>query len=217
MDARRLVPVVLTGVILAGCAAKAPTPPPTATATASPTATLAPTPTPTPSPTPTATPEPTPTAPPTLPAAAWKAYTAADKTWKVSFPGDPLSATMPIDSGSVKTTATYWVVMASMDAGYFVMTADFPASSVKGATTELLYDAMEMGMTRSIPDARVAASENVTVSGHPARATQLVGSGKTLNLVLTLVKTRMYILMVMSSTGQDLETNHFVESFQILK
>ncbi|MGA3056581.1 MAG: hypothetical protein ABSE70_00885 [Candidatus Limnocylindrales bacterium] len=195
-----------------------------ATAVASPTE--SPTDVPTDSPTPhatrsaVATEEPTPatrTVEP-APAGTWTRYTSPDGKWSVLFPGaspKPIKMTQAIGTGAYKGDATVYAVTGQGGLnGYMVMYVDFDASLFKGIDSSTLLSVMAASMAQSAGGTVVSTSDS-TVGAYPAKDETMSTKTAVYDLRMAFVGSRFYVLMAMSSPGDEIYPKYFMDSFKL--
>ena len=194
-------------------AASTPSPSATLVAAASPTPTLAPTPTPVPTPTPTAsagslvsgTPEPSPS--------GWVPFSSPDGKWSVSFPVPPVKTTTTTSSGTTSVTETTYTAH-DPGAAYVVDYADLSDAILSGTSPDNYLIGLETSLATNW-GATVVRSEETTLAGYPARESLMVAQGLVRSLKLTLVGSRVYILMTGSLIGSWVYPQHFFATFKL--
>ena len=188
----------------------------TLVAAASPTPTALPTPTPVPTPVPTVsagslasgTPEPS-------PAGVWTPFNSPDGKWSASFPSTsaPIKTTTTSGSGTYAITETVFSVTDLSGARYAVDYSDLTPAFVAGMTADDLMVAVETSIATQ-GSATVVRSESTTWAGHAARDSVMLAQGQVLNLRMSLVATRLYILMTASKIGTPVYPQHFFAAFK---
>jgi hypothetical protein len=193
---------------------------------ASVTALASPTDSPTDSPTPEATSSPTATdtptpAPPTAepsPDATWTRYASPDGKWSVLFPGaspKPLKLTQEVGTGSYTGVATVYAVMdPSGDNGYMVLYLDFDASLLNGIDSSTLLQLMAASMAQGVGGTEVSTADS-TIGKYPAQDETISTKTAVYDLRMAFVGSRFYVLMTMSSPGNEIFPQYFMDSFKV--
>jgi hypothetical protein len=181
---------------------------------------------PTESPTPEETSSPAVTDEPTLaprtpepsPDATWTRYTSPDGKWSVLFPGaspKPLKATQEVGTGAYTGNATVYAVMdAGGKNGYMVMYVDFDASVFKGIDPSTLLPLMAASMPQQVGGTEVSTSDSM-IGTYPAQDETIQTQTAVVDLRMWFVGSRFYILMTMSSPGDAIYPQYFMDSFKL--
>ena len=185
-----------------------------------------PTDSPTDSPTPEATSSPTATDQPTLspptsepsPDATWSRYASPDGKWSVLFPGaspKPLQMTQEVGAGTYTGAATVYAIMGpGGDSGYMVMYLDFDASLLDGSDSSTLLQTMAGSMALGVGGTEVSTAPS-TIGKYPAQDETISTKTSVYDLRMAFVGSRFYVLMTMSSPGDEIYPQHFMDSFKL--
>lgn len=149
------------------------------------------------------------------PMSTWTSFTAPDKKWTVQFPSasTPMKQSLPLDSGIVKGDMAMYFVSDSSGAVYAVAFFDFGAGTLPTSANSLL-KTMESSMATGMGGTLVSSSDS-SLGGNPARDLLIAKSGMNINLRLTFVGDRFYMLMVMGDAAADTYPQHFFDTLTL--
>jgi hypothetical protein len=175
--------------------------------------------TPTPSPTPVVTPTPQITDDPNATPLPWAEFTPPDKSFTVSFPGTPTTATTKTPSSTLGdvTVNAYVLVGKGTETSYLVMQERFAAGTLVNMSATDLGSILDQVMSGYATTTQGTLSNQSSGSflGHSAR-TATVTSGDKLQAVMTFSNADdIYTLAAIYSSAKLSTTSKFVESFKL--
>jgi hypothetical protein len=175
--------------------------------------------TPTPSPTPVVTPVPQITDDPNDTPLPWTEFTPPDKSFSISFPGTPTTATSqsPTTTLGNVTVNAYVLVGKGTETSYLAMQERFAAGTLTSLSATDLDSILGQVMTSYATSTQGTLSNqsNGAFQGHAAK-TATVTSGDKLQAVITFSNgDDIYTLAAIYSSAKLLTTSIFVGSFKV--
>jgi hypothetical protein len=147
------------------------------------------------------------------PSGTWTTYASPDGTWSVKFPGTSKPTAEDL-SGAAGMSMTYYYVLDSAGAAYAVYLLD--SSSMAGMDSSMFLDFMITYMKDYLAgsDANVATStETITLAGQQATELRMEAEGQSMTLALTVVGSRLFMLLTSAPPDRDVFPDYFMSTF----
>jgi hypothetical protein len=153
--------------------------------------------------------------------AGWKEHVSKEGRFAVAFPpGTPQTQTQPLKIPGVGdiTLEIVGLERAGDKAQFVVMYNDYPPAVMKGGSDALL-DGAKLGVTMTLPAAKVNGESKITLDGNPGRELTISIPGRgALKARIFLVKNRLYQMLFTGPKPVDAKDQKaFFDSFRLLK
>jgi hypothetical protein len=148
----------------------------------------------------------------------WKDLASREGRFRVRLPaGKPVQTTQNVDSAAGQLTIHTLGVEAINGSRFIITYNDLPPEAMKEGAEPLL-EGTRIGLTNSVPGAKVVKDTKITVEGNPGRAfTVDLADRRTMYVRAFIVKERLYQLFAAGSEGQfdERAANTFFDSFHL--